>query len=441
MQANLLPYLAAAVAHNPRAMQRLEKLVAPNRAEIVALGEKHMFARHRVVVMGRAEHIVSARLMLGYWDFLDPSAESNNKLMQILRAGWSSLVLQAGKEAPSLNDALNRIKREGKNDLIVMFDAIIFVVICTLMGKNYKNDENDEKVEGIVASWIEMIEREHGDGTSFILDGKRYPKRRRDFFSSGMVDSLGDLQLSPELTTVFDTVQVLTTIDADAYTSGVTLSSAELEAITVCSDDADTANATAYIVMLMKGANKDKAFALSQSKDVPAARYKAAEQRLRELTVQHDILKNKLDILSAELSEERRRSARREASLVAQQADLNELAALRNALYQLDSSVGGDIVSAGKTRDVPKRFVSLGGLPNWRAEMGKRFPDAKFIPADVALPEDSIRAASELWIEPSYLGHSAYYRAVAVAKAAGVPVKYFPGRNVELCVSALQSGQ
>ena len=107
-----------------------------------------------------------------------------------------------------------------------------------------------------------------------------------------------------------------------------------------------------------------------------------------------------------------------------------------------DDDAGDDAaIQWEKPRELPPHLVSLGGLPSWRAEMNKRIPGAKFIPADVTLPEDTIRAASELWIEPSYLGHSAFYRAVAVAKAAGVPVKYWPGRNVDLCMRAVQTAK
>ena len=443
MKVNLLPYVAVAVAHNSRAMQRLEKLCAPHRSEIVALGEKHECARHRLLMMGRAEHTLSARLFLGFWDFIGDSDDAYQKVTQIIRSGWSFVMLEVQKEAPSIEAVARHSAAFHTDDLSVMLDLVVYVFICITLETPVVSSEGDEKVYSRLSGWIDAVEQERDNGAKFLLDGQRFPEKRRQFFSSGVIWNLSSLYLPDPASHAVSVAQTISGIDLEFYTSGLKLSSEELDAIAFSCQTADEAALCAYWTLTLKSINADKRFALSQSNELPAARYQASEQRLRELSVRYDVLKNQLDLLTEELKQERQRSARREESFSAQSADLAELSALRDALYQLDLSVGGedDPLPLPKTREVPPRIVSLGGLPGWRAEMGKRFPSAKFIPADVTFSDDVIRAADELWIEPSFLGHSAYYHAVSVAKAASVPVKYFPGRNVDLCVQALQSVQ
>ena len=432
---NITPFIAAAVAHNPRAMQRLEKLVGTRRGEMLALGSKNEFAHHRIVMMGRAEHTISARIMLGFMDTLDDTKQDDQKLLQILRSGWPRVMMEVENEdCPSMESAALHCASRNRDDLSILFMA------CAILGKSYSKD--DEHLDNLFSEWVWSVESESQEtGAKYILDGKRYPKKRREYFSSGMINQINALNLNEADSAAFDIAQNITGVDFEAYTDGITLSSEELEAIAHSAKSAEEANAAAYLAMLFKAVNADKKFSLSQPNQGTTARYKAAEQQLRELGVQFDVAKQRIDIIQEQLLAEQERSKRREADQAEQAADLAELAALRNALYQMDADDDDASIQWEKPRELPPHLVSLGGLPTWRAEMGKRIPGAKFIPADVTLPEDTIRAASELWIEPSYLGHSAFYRAVAVAKAAGVPVKYWPGRNVDLCMRAVQTAK
>lgn len=448
---NLAPYLAAAVAHNPRAMQRLEKFVGTQRGHMLVLAKNGGYADHRAITMGRAEHAISARLFLGFLETLsDENPKDEQKLFQIFRNGWPRAISEAEmKENPSIAFVARSSAERNADDLSIMFELVVFQTACSLLGKRLiapETEKDDTEVFNNFIGWVRAFEAAADkQGAPYMLDGKRYPEKRREYFSSGMIDHLNAVRLSEESSRAFDIAQTIAGIDTEAYTDGITLSSQELEAISAFAKSAEEANSAAYMTMLLKAANADKKFAFTQSNDEPTARYRAAEQQLRELGVQFDVAKQRIDIIQEQLLAEQERSKRREAEQAEQAADLAELAALRNALYQMDADdddPGDDAaIQWEKPRELPPHLVSLGGLPPWRAEMAKRIPDAKFIPADVTLPEDTIRTASELWIEPSYLGHSAFYRAVAVAKAAGVPVKYWPGRNVDLCMRAVQTAK
>lgn len=435
---DFFPFLAAAVAHNPRALQRLNRIVGERRGALIAEGERSTRAKHRVIMMGRAEHIAAAHLVLGYLTLNDVEG-----FMKCLGAGWREAMKEAEKPEPSFYRAGQSAAGRHKDDLSVMLELVVFRTACVLMGKtgiSPKLEKQDNDALACLSDWMLAVEQADRNGAEYLLNGKRAPTLSRQFFHCGSIEKLNAIQLSADLAQAFDVAQEISGIDAEAYTDGVTLSAKELEAVAVSVKDADAAKAAAYAAMLLKAANADKAFALAQVGDAPRARAEAAEQKARELTSALAEAHQDISRLKAELSAAKERDKRREDEKASQAADLSELASLRSALYLADQQDEDDGVTIEKaTREIPKGLVFLGGLPQWRAEMAQRIPDAKLIPADVTLPEDMIRAASELWIEPSYLGHSSYYRAVAVAKAAGVPIRYFPGRNAERCVQAIKN--
>ena len=435
---NLEPFIAAAIAHNPRAMKRMEGYIRGRHGEMLVAARKSGFFDHRIITMGRAEHAVSARLALGFLE----TEEENSRILRVFRAGWPEAMKAAEQEQqPSISMVSLRSTETHTADLPVMFELAVFYLACSMMDKRPVSSgmqEMDTKVLSSLYDWMLATQRIGENGVEDMLNGRSFPEKRRALFDTGsMITSPGDLHGLP---VILDHAQSIAGIDAEAYTDGMILSSQELDALTLGAKDRKDANVGAFIALILKAAHKDRDFILQSDDETPRARYMEAEQQARELSIQLDAAREEISILRAQLDAAKAREARREQASAAQAADVEELASLRDALYRMDAQNGTDSIPAVKaSREIPDQLVSIGGLPAWRAEMARRIPSARFIPADVSLPEDTIRAASELWVEPSYLGHSAFYRAVAVAKAAGVPVRYWPGRNVELCMQAVQA--
>lgn len=122
---NLAPYLAAAVAHNPRAMQRLEKFVGAQRGHMLVLAKNGGYADHRAITMGRAEHAISARLFLGFLETLSEDQKDEQKLFQIFRNGWPRAISEAEmKENPSIAFVARSSVERNADDLSIMFELV-----------------------------------------------------------------------------------------------------------------------------------------------------------------------------------------------------------------------------------------------------------------------------------------------------------------------------
>lgn len=437
---SLEPFIAAAVAHNPRAMMRMEGYIRGRHGEMLVAARKSGFFDHRIITMGRAEHAVSARLALGFLE----TEEENSRILRVFRAGWPEAMKAAEQEQqPSIALVSRHSTELHSTDLPVMFELAVFYLACSMLEKrpiSPNMQEMDRKILSSLYDWMLATEKIGENGVEEMLKGRSFPKKRRELFDTGsMITSPGDLN---ELPVILDYAQSIAGIDAEAYTDGMILSSQELDALTLGAKGREDARIGAFVALILKAAHKDRDFILQSDDETPRARFLEAEQQARELSIRLDDALEEIASLRAQLDAAKAREARRDQASAAQAADVEELASLRDALYRMDAQNGTDDIPSEKaSRGIPDRLVSIGGLPAWRAEMSRRIPSARFIPADVSLPEDTIRAASELWVEPSYLGHSAFYRAVAVAKAAGVPVRYWPGRNVEICMQAVQAAK
>lgn len=234
----------------------------------------------------------------------------------------------------------------------------------------------------------------------------------------------------PELA-AFSRVDVHLGYETEIYTQGVELNRDEMNVISSAATDASNAYLAALYALTLKAARNDGRW-VEKTYETDLTRELRKEQREKEdWKRKAESLDEDKKRISEELETVRRKLAEAEKKIKQIEPTLAELAALRTALYEVEEEI---LIPTKTTRILPNKIVSLGGPDGWRKMMLEKLPTVRFISPDVTLPEDVIRSADELWIYSTYIGHSAFYKAVDIAKNAGTVIRYWPGSNVEKCV-------
>ncbi|MBR1708788.1 MAG: hypothetical protein IJ719_08175 [Clostridia bacterium] len=424
MEINIFPYFCMAVALNPRATEKLRFIYNRDPDLFSYAASRSPYYSHPFMTSGRAQHTHYARMMLGV--LLEAEMEF---ILQIIRAGWPELIraMDEGKKSFDTLCFAAVFPKRGQLDDTISLMLLTPVVIVAAQIKEIDLKTNGEIYKEF-GRWVVLREMKKG------IDGGK------DFFNG-----LKELQLAtlhdlmaensgeniPELA-AFSRIDVHLDYETEIYTQGVELNREEMNVISSVATNASNAYLAALYSLILKSARYDQRW-VERTYETDLTKELRKEQREKEdLKRKAESLEEDKKRISEELETVRRKLTTAEHQLQSVQSDLQEISALRTALYEVEEE---NIGIEEKKRTLPERIISLGGPDNWRKVMSEKLSSVRFISPDVTLPEDVIRSADELWIYSTYIGHSAFYKAVDIAKNAGTVIRYWPGSNIEKCVN------
>lgn len=216
-------------------------------------------------------------------------------------------------------------------------------------------------------------------------------------------------------------------IDVTDYTSGIRVT-AEDAAIILSATPEDTA-LNAASLMVARAIQKDKAFCIDKILQSDSGALEAARIEKEKAEQRAAAAEKRIAELEAVILHHEKDAQKASAALQAHEADAQELAALRDALWR--SAQGAEAPDQDKqTRTLPDGVVIVGGHPAWARRVVEQFPTVRAYPHGTTCPEAVIRSASELWIQAAFMSHSEFYAAIDIARACGIPVRYFSGTGL-----------
>ncbi len=410
---SVIDIVSSAVALNPAAYAELERQIqSAGNLEIDRDVPVSAF-----MMMGRMEDnlkVLHVRQVL---------FNNDGFLENILRKGWPYLWKRL-RELPesgspyTLETILNRYDMDGRSDYELMHVPAIAFLIAQVFGKAI--DPGSAMFQDF-CQWA----LDWADDTARLTAESGSGRNRKGKYGYNYFRDHDD-----RIFEASDDAESRECFDIEMYTRGIRLSEEEWNDIREFSPNEEAAYITAIYNLVLKAAREDVRWSLAFQGDteIELARLKnrmadadrernALEEKVKDLERQNDLLSQKLD--------------RKEEELAVYDRSIAEVAALRTALHQLDDPE--PVPPKPVRRTLPARIVSVGGSENWCRIMRKEIPEVQFIPADVSLPEDTIRSADEVWFEASYLGHSLFYKAMGLTTGS---VRYWPGRNPERCRNA-----
>ena len=227
-------------------------------------------------------------------------------------------------------------------------------------------------------------------------------------------------------------------IDSSVYTADTLI--APLDAAYVVGDTRKDTATKAFILLLARAIKRDRDFCLDMYREDKVVELETAraehDKALRDADAKIGALIERIAKLESALrdAEKERDAARKEAD--AHAGDAEELAALRNAMYEANSDAE-EPLDAEHTREIPDNIAVIGGHQAWARMLSEAAP-VRVWPAGTTCPHRVIASASEVWIQAAHMSHSAFYAAIGAARRAGVPVRYFSSTGVARCVDDLR---
>ena len=433
MEIHIIPYFCMAVALNTRAAEKMTGIyiATPDFYDVAAESSRDYVCS--IFDAGRFKHARLGRMMLGIIE-----RDEYESIVTIIRAGWSGLIkaLDAGERDFERLCAASCINRPGGTQGLSALEMTLLpsVVCIASQAKDIQVEYKGVMFNGF-CQWVIAREKEKQPPK-----GSRNPdyfKGRKSLIESDvfdLFDSPPDAVEIPALVPFYIT-EISLGFDIELYTHGIELNRKDMDLINAYADNQTTAALVARHYLLLKALRQDTSW---YAKEAKRSQNKELTESRREIQMLREKLEReekKVAFLSANNDLVTRKLTAAETQLAEQAADQQELAALRDALYRMSTPYEGK--NELKQRELPERIVSIGGPNTWIALMKEQLPSVRFFPPDVSLQEDVIRSAAELWIYTEYIGHSMYYRAVDVAKLSGVPIKYWPGSNLQRCIDAI----
>ena len=123
------------------------------------------------------------------------------------------------------------------------------------------------------------------------------------------------------------------------------------------------------------------------------------------------------------------------------EADREELARLRETLYDLRGGEAPEATDSGPLVELPwqvkRRVVVFGGHDSWRKAVKPLLPGARFYDREVLPDINAIRGADVVWLQVNALSHKYYYRIIDTARRNDIPVRYFGSASAQKCAVQL----
>ena len=433
MEIHIIPFFCMAVALNARASEKMTGIYRSTPEFYSVAAESSNDYNCSIFTAGRFKHTQLARMMLGIIE-----RDEIDNIVTIIRAGWSGLIiaLDAGERDFERLCAASCINRpNGITGLSALEMTLLPSVVCIAsQAKDIQIEYKGVLFDGF-CRWV--IARENEKNPPKGSRDPDYFKGRKSLTESDVFDLFDHPSDAVEIPTLvpFYITEISLGFDIELYTHGIELTRKDMDLINDYAPDQVSAALAARHYLLLKALRQDTGWYAKEAVRTQKKELTESQREIRMLRERLEKEEKKVAFLSANNAQVTRKLIVAETRLAEHTADQQELASLRDALYSLSKPY--EDRNDQKRRELPERVVSIGGPNSWITAMKKQLPSIRFLPPDVSLQEDVIRSASELWIYTDYIGHSMYYRAVELAKINGVPIRYWPGSNLQRCIDAI----
>lgn len=193
----------------------------------------------------------------------------------------------------------------------------------------------------------------------------------------------------------------------------------------------------AAVLLLARAVAKDRAYSIQHILARDPAIVSAAKAAQEKAESRAAAAETRIAELEEALLKQQRTNDKLQVALEAQQTDVQELSALRDALWR--SVQRGDAPEEPDVhpRSLPDGIVVVGGHAAWARRLTEQLPTVRAWPSGTTCPSSVIASATELWVQANYMAHKEFYAIINVARANHVPVRYFSGTGVASSVKDL----
>ncbi len=170
----------------------------------------------------------------------------------------------------------------------------------------------------------------------------------------------------------------------------------------------------------------------------PEEKLAAAEKQIDALTQKVTMLQQ---ALSAAEREQQKLQKQLETTESSAAADHDELIALRETIFQMQSAEAEEEPAPDDSISFPytttRRICVFGGHDTWRKAIKPMLPEVRFYDRDTLPRPEVIRYADIVWIQPNAISHGNYYAIISAAREHKVPVRYFGYASARKCAKEL----
>ena len=427
----IAPAVCQSLAILPNASEAIGRIYNRDRGRFfsAAMQNPHIHDPHYSA--GRAEQRINAIKALGIF-----TAGTPDEIKTLLRAADRKTYDRILSESKRLNGErlfLDDIieSRETESDDAFYARCVVAMGICSALS--------------VPVQYTQMV----ADIVSHITDTKRIVSNRqtrtRDEHSvTRMRSALGAERLNG-LTGLYNSITEkdrerydhlfallnLESIDGGLYTDSVLLTPLDAKPITEEGDPI----VNAFITLLARAIHMDRDTCLALYNDTRPDRIDSAMHEARMAKDSEQAAKIRIAELERSVKELERKYAALKTELESRSGDREELAALREAVYNAADTTPHES-SVRKRRDLPDNIVVIGGHPSWARQLSE-ITGVRCYPVGTTCPNTVIDSASEIWIQASYMAHSDYYAAINRARKNSVTVRYFSTTGITKCIDEL----
>lgn len=428
----IAPAVCQALAILPNASEAIGRIYNTDRGRFFSAAMKNPNANDPHFGAGRAEHRINAVKALGIL-----SAGSQEEIRALLRAADRDTYDTILRESKKLSEGQrlfvdDKVKpRATESDDCFYARCLVAIGICSALS--------------VPVQYTQFV----ADMIAHMMDTKRAVSRKqnrtRDDISvrkmrnaigaervnglTGLYNAATDAQRKQ-----YDHLFALLnaeSIDGGLYTDSVLLTPLDASGIMLEGDPF----VNAFITILARSIRLDRNTCLSLYNDTRPDRIEAARHEAQAAKESEQSAIHRVHDLEQAVAELERKAESLRAELETHSGDREELAALREAVYNAADDTPPQH-SEKQLREIPKNTVVIGGHPSWARQLSD-ITGVRCYPAGTTCPRSVIDTADEVWIQPSYMGHSEYYAVIDRARANAVTVRYFSTTGITKCVEQI----
>lgn len=427
MTIDILPFAASGIALLPSARRTLESIYQSAPARFASAAEASPHRNARVLHAGRAETDRACMQALGVLQ-----GGTQSEIKRLLRAALRPVYDCLSKITPETDFGLDSLSPFFSGDADIMCAQIyVTMAICSVFGLK-------PRVEGEVGEIVSFFFSNAGRGLEartkvtkerVSLCAKRLKEQCGQSVFTGwqdVADAFSPIDIDYEIAALEHGG-----IDIGIYTMGI--SSSQNDVPYLLGKTPRESFLLTTLFLLGKAIKQDKAAALSAYRRQDEA--VIAVDRLNAVERRANAAERRIASLEKELYQAQKAVSTALSEVQSHAGDAQELAALREALWNGAKSEE-PLPLEEKTRDISEKTIIIGGHPSWAREMEKS-TGARAWPSGVTCPPQVIGGADEIWIQAAYLSHTEFFSVIEDARRLGKTVRYFPSTGVVRCVAAM----
>lgn len=429
MTIDILPFAASGIALLPSARRTLESIYQSAPARFASAAEASPHRNARVLHAGRAETDRACMQALGVLQ-----GGTQSEIKRLLRAALRPVYDCLSKITPGTDFSLDSLSPFFSGDADIMCAQIyVTMAICSVFGLK-------PRVEGEVGEIVSFFFSNAGRGLEartkvtkekVSLCAKLLKEQCGQSIFTGwqdVADAFSPIDIDYEIAALEHGG-----IDIGIYTMGI--SSSQNDVPYLLGKTPRESFLLTTLFLLGKAIKQDKAAALSAYRRQDEAAI--AVDRLNAVERRANAAERRIASLEKELYQAQKAVSTALSEVQSHAGDAQELAALREALWNAAKPEDEPALPQEKTRELPTRTVIIGGHATWAKEMEKA-TGARAWPSGTTCPPQVVSAADEIWIQAAYMCHSEFFSVIDSARRLGKPVRYFPSTGLSRCLSAMR---